>query len=178
MHPGASGVIFHIYFHPFCFCNPLSVCSWLSDGPLRVWSPGQQQLSFFLPTVVYMTEARAVKVWRPDRGGLMVRTVARATHKHFRDVNKCVHAQRVTIEVFSRLPHINCNLFFSRKYIKSFSVFEKRCGVPNYLLLFSRANLAHSYLFYSHMEVICCYFWLKTTKIRWCSSLFSFFTKK
>lgn len=69
MHLGDSAVIFHIYFHPFCFCNPLSVHSWLTDEPLTVWSTALQQLSFFLPTVVYVTEARAVKVWRPDRGG-------------------------------------------------------------------------------------------------------------
>lgn len=96
----------------------LSVTDWLTDGALRLWSPALQQLTFSLPTVVYVTEARAVKVWRPDRGGLMVGTVARATHKHFRDVNKCVHAQRATMEVFSRLPHIKCTLFLSRKYTR------------------------------------------------------------
>lgn len=44
---------------------------------------------------VYVTEARPVKGWSPDkRKGLMIGNVARATHKHFRDVNKCVRAQR------------------------------------------------------------------------------------
>lgn len=158
---------------PFCFCNPLSVrywlTDWLTDGPLRLWSPALQQLTFSLPTIVYVTEARAVKVWRPDRGGLMVGTVARATHKHFRDVNKCVHAQRATMEVFSRLPHIKCTLSWSRKCTRHIQtpnvpVFKKiwcfcqlRVISCRYFLPIRRfrwANMAHSYLFYSYMEAV------------------------
>lgn len=41
----------------------------------------------------------------------MVGTVARATHKHFRDVNKRVRAQRAAIEVVSRLPHVRSSLY-------------------------------------------------------------------
>lgn len=64
----------------------------------------------------------------------MVGTVARATHRHFSDVNKCMRAQRATIQVFSRLPHIKSTLFLSRKYTRGIQtpnvpVFKKRSGV-------------------------------------------------
>lgn len=146
-----------------------SFTDWLTDGALRLWSPALQQLTFSLPTVVYVTEARAVKVWRPDRGGLMVGTVARATHKHFRDVNKCVHAQRATMEVFSRLPHIKCTLSSSRKYTSHIQtpnvpIFKKiwwfcqlrviSCRYFSLIRRFRWANMAHSYLFYSYMEAV------------------------
>lgn len=59
--------------------------------------------------VVYVTEARPVEGWSPDkREGLMIGMVARATHKHFRDVNKCVRAQRGA--VFSGLAQRKCSV--------------------------------------------------------------------
>lgn len=63
---------------------------------------------------VYVTEARPVKGWSPDKEkGLMIGNVARATHKHLRDVNKCVHEQRGR-KVFSGLTHRKTqSLFFS-----------------------------------------------------------------
>lgn len=40
----------------------------------------------------------------------MIGMVARATHKHFRDVNKCVRAQRGAVQVFSGLAQRKCGV--------------------------------------------------------------------
>lgn len=62
--------------------------------------------------------------------GLMVGTVARATHKHFRDVNKRVHVQMTKIDIFSST--ISFSTESTDPGIKSSSVFEKGFGVLIY----------------------------------------------
>lgn len=156
MHEVATAVIFHIYFHPFFFRNPLSAHSWLSDNS-GVWSPGLQQLSFFLPTVVYVTEARAVKVWRPDRrrGGTNGWDRCQSNTQAFQRCKQtCACTTGHNRGFFLRLLHIKCNLLFSWKCIKSSSLFENRFGVPNFLLWYRWAKVAQSCLLYNHMEVL------------------------
>lgn len=110
----------HTHFQPFCFCNPLSVCYWLTDWLMNhscsEVQPCSSSPSLFPP--LFMWQRPELLKSGGLTGGLMVGTVARATHKHFRDVNKCVHAQRATMEVFSRLPHIKCTLSSSREYTR------------------------------------------------------------
>lgn len=109
----------------------------------------------------------------------MIGAVARETHKHFRDVNKCVHPQRGAVEVFPRLPHRKCSFFFlsyidthqAHAYTKSFSVFSRRMscssqlGVISYNMCFSVTfKMSQQGLFLAHSGV------LANFEIRMCQS--------
>lgn len=104
-----------LQFPVLLFCPsslpPLPPCSWISFvisltfllpyfWPTRLTGQPLSEtlgVASSLPSSLLFMWQRPepVKGWKPDKEkGLMIGKVARATHKHFRHVNKCERAQR------------------------------------------------------------------------------------